>query len=163
MTQLAKDVCAAGLLLLALAAYSITLCFYLQALEHQLPLMLALAGTLVLAILQSVSARALRTTLYRLIATTMTFVVGVLIANEVRLEYVSMMVELATIPDITQAVGTEYASMATNKIVGYGGCFATGLLVARWIIGERGEQMISRLFGAQNDMASLCPHCNQPL
>jgi FtsH-binding integral membrane protein len=161
--QTTKDMCRVGLLLLAVGGYGIALHFYLGALERPFPLLLAFASSLVWAFVHDFSARRPRSALNRLAATAVVFLVGAIIAREVRLVYAEMVSEFVAIPDAAAVVGPDYLAMATNKLVGYGGCFAIGLLLARGIIGARCERLLAKFLGSSAVAPGSCPHCNQPI
>lgn len=56
----------------------------------------------------------------------------------------------------------EYLKAAQNRVVGYGGCFAVGLVTARMLLYKILVNVANRILVLPNYRGNVCPMCQQP-
>lgn len=145
--------------------YAWNLWDYLRSLQSPWPLFLAFMLSLILAVVHEVRHAFGRQALVNVTATVIGFAVAVLIAHQARDVYLGLVGDLNTAPEVDAFVhnwlGDDIVSAMTNRTVGYGGCYALGMTLARWVLHQRIRELLSRFF--IEPVLQRCPHCNQPL
>lgn len=158
-----RDGACVGLLCGAVLYYIHNLAGYLSAIHKPLLLMIGFSGSLVIALLHDLNQNSIRLSVVRGARTAIVFAVGIIAAHYLRDQYVEIRTVLANAPGALDFFGPEAYSALTNQFVGYGGCFALGLLAARWAISDRIERFLIRAFVLPESMPQTCPHCKQLL
>lgn len=152
-----------AILFLAAFVYGKSLIFYLHDLQHPWVMLYAFWMSLGLALLHVINVRAARVSLLRATTLTLSFCLAVWVAHEVRGWYLDALTIVISSPEAIEHIGSDYYGAMSNKAVGYGGCFAIGLLLVRWLIANRVESLLRKLFATKAYFPVMCEHCNQPI
>ncbi|TOB01122.1 hypothetical protein CGK14_23230 [Vibrio parahaemolyticus] len=123
--QLGRDVSTLALNVFGIFVYISLIWIYLHQLTLPEPLLFAFMFSLVFNIYYEFKAGVSRLTHVRILCTIIIFCVAAFLAQEIRGVYLTTMTELTNYENAEELIGQEYLKAAQNRVVGYGGCFAT--------------------------------------
>lgn len=162
--QLKRDFLCLALLGTAVLWYKHNLFIYLNDLQNPLFLAIGFAGSLVIAALWELNGHSFRIGMVRVTGIVLTFALGVLVAHWVRDTYVVLTAELSHAPtEFVEFVGHDVLSAMSNRAVGYGACFAVGMIMMRWTVGQFFPRVLTRLFLLPENRQTVCEHCKQTI
>ena len=152
-----------GFLLVGLSAggcalYWHELTIYLAGLQKPFPLELAFAGSLMLALIMELRHGLHRLVLVQATVTVIIFVAAVYLADHLRFFYMITINALRAEPLAKEVIGEEYYSVITNAAVGYGGCFAISITLARLCLWRVLRKILLGVF-AEDGASNICPCC----
>jgi hypothetical protein len=160
--QLGRDVSTLALNVFGIFVYISLIRIYLHQLTLPEPLLFALMFSLVFNIYYEFKAGISRLTHVRILCTIIIFCVAAFLAQEIRGVYLTTMTELTNYENAEELIGQEYLKAAQNRVVGYGGCFAVGLVTARMLLYKILVNVASRVLVLPNYRGNVCPMCQQP-
>jgi hypothetical protein len=151
-----------GLSLIAVAvvlfdAYHIALRMYISDLDRPLVVEWAFLGSAVIACGYEFNGAGWKISLVGCLATLSHFLVGVTLACWLRVHYMAAVAVIKAAPDFSDLVGRDVYTALTTRLVGYGGCFATGMLIARVTLGQRVRKLLLSYFAPWTQQP--CPTC----
>ncbi|WP_199030769.1 hypothetical protein [Ralstonia sp. ASV6] len=104
-----------------------------------------------------------RVTLIRIAATTATASLGVVFAHVVRDWYVGMLAEIPDTPEAVSVLGADLVAAFHNRVVGYGGCYALGMMATRWLLYRHVLGAFTSWVAPPPEVNAHCSHCGQPM
>lgn len=137
---------------------------YLRSLQSPWPLFLAFMLSLVLGVVHETYHAFGRQALVEATTTIIGFAVAVLIAHQVRTVYLGLMSDMSKMPTtfMRDWLGADMMAAMMNRTVGYGGCYAFGVTLSRWLLHKRIRTVLCRYF-VDPLQVQRCPHCNRPM
>lgn len=136
---------------------------YTGGMSHPFPLLLAFGSSWILALVMEIKVGIARSIAVRMVAVAMHFMIAIMVAQVLRSLYVEMIGELINAPGVSDFVGADYFALMTNKLIGYGGCFASGLLIVRLVLYKRLESALIEFLIRPEYRLTVCQYCQQPL
>ncbi len=156
-----RDLGCLSILVVAVAYYFQNLGGYLVALQKPMVLEIGFAGSLAISLLYDINRNNIRFSLIHATRTAIVFAVGVMVAHYLRDKYLILRDQIASIHELRELWGEDIHSALMNQVVGYGGCFALGMVSMRITIGRAIERGLIAVFVLPQLMPSTCPHCKQ--
>lgn len=95
------------------------------------------------------------------LATGLVFVIGTWTATWLRTGYVEMISEIKDNAEIAAYLGRDLHEALSARYVGYGGCFALGLLVMRLVLDRFARKGFTAMFIPLVERPTPCPCCGQ--
>lgn len=163
--QVARDVALASLIVLGAAGYHIALTHYLAGLDRPLILEIGFLSSLFVAWLYEFKAGVpSRYALVGCLAQAAAFVAGTLLAEALRLEYIQFISAIRDDAGFSELVGHDIHAALSARVVGFGGCFAVGLVGARLTVGGKlARRFLQHCFILPAAVVAACPCCGQPV
>lgn len=161
--QISRDIACATIFVAAGALYVENLISYLSGLNQPGWLILAFVGSLGIALFHETTGGIRRLSLVHAAAVTLTFALGVPLAHWLRDFYMGMLGSLAEVPEAVTFIGADNYAAMTNRTIGYGSCFAMGLMLVRWCVHKHVAALLVRILICSENIPVICPHCQQPM
>lgn len=159
LPRLAIDAASGVLLACSLAWYAHNLDAYLGDLARNWAMVAGFWCSLILAIWRECRFSHCRFSVARVTATCTLFAASLLLAQCLRGEYAQMRNLLCNEPALVALLGAETVDAMSNRVVGFGGCFALSLLVLHWTLdGFLAHHYVRRLVPTSG-LPAACPHC----
>lgn len=160
--QLARDIALAIVWTLAGVTYHRILHDYLSALDRPFVFEAAFLFSLLMAYFYELRSDApWRMRLIGCCTTTLVFLAGAWLGTWFRAEYLQFLGEVKGNTNFINLVGDDLYAVFTARAVGYAGCFAVGLMVARLTIRSIVSKALNRLLLIQSNRPMACPCCGQ--
>lgn len=131
---------------------------YLSSLQRPIPLEFTFLFSLALSVLMHLRYGLGRFVAVELTATVLVFTFGILIAEQLRIQYLSLSSFITSQPKIEDMIGTDYYTALTNPAIGYGSCFAMGLSFSRLFIWRKVRGILRTIF-MRDCSEQGCPCC----
>lgn len=155
-----RDAISLIIFITGLLSYNHYLIIYLGGLQQPLIMLSALWVSLAVASFNEINFKSsLRINAVKINAMVIIFVLGVLLAQEVRTEYIALMSEIKGDPELIRILGADLASAFSNKAIGYGGCFAAGLSLPRLALYKLINKLLVHLTLEVHDREVPCKLC----
>lgn len=161
--QVSRDIACVAIFVAAGVLYVENLISYLSGLNQPGWLILAFVGSLGIALFHETKDGIRRLSLVHAAAVTLTFALGVPLAHWLREFYIGMLDSLANVPEAVIFIGADNYAAMTNRTVGYGSCFAMGLMLVRWCAHKHVAALLVRILICSENIPAICPHCQQPM
>lgn len=159
--QPGRDLACVIIFIVAVVYYFHNLTDYLSAVQKPMLLEIGFAGSLVIALLYDLNRNSVRFSLVHATRTAILFGLGVSVAHYLRDQYLNLRAELTNIHELREFMSEDVFSALMNPVVGYGGCFAVGMVFMRLALGRSIERGLTTAFVMPKFMPSICPHCDQ--
>ncbi len=162
-SQFRRDVALVALLVVVVAAYLRVLSEYLHGLDRPLIVEIGFVASFAIACTYEFKAGVRwRVALIGCLSTGLVFLGGAWLAQWFRGEYVELVELMKDDVAFAEWVGKDLHAAFTARMVGYGGCFAVGLLVLRMTVGRNSVRgLLQRTFLLSSNLT--CPCCGKPI
>lgn len=138
-------------------AYHFVLKMYLVDLDRPLVMEFVFIGSAIIACLYEFNGGSWKVNLSGCLATLTLFAVGALLACWLRVQYMEFVAAIKAAPDFSDVVGRDVYHALTARAVGYGGCYAIGMLIARTTLAKWTRRRITSYFAPVTQKS--CPTC----
>ena len=164
-SQLTRDVALVAAFLVVVATYLHVLSQYLHGLDRPLIVEIGFVASFVIACTYELKAGVgWRIALIGCLSTGLVFLGGAWLAQWFRGEYVELLELVKDDAAFAEWVGKDLHAAFTARMVGYGGCFALGLLLMRMTVGRASvRRLLQRAFVLPTNLPSNCPCCGKPI
>lgn len=142
-------------------AYHVSMQVYLQDLDKPLLLEIGFFSSLALACSYELKNADRKYAAMGCLATGLVFVFGTWMAIWLRIEYLQMISQIKDNAEIAAYVGRDLHEALSARYVGYGGCFALGLLLTRLVLDRLARKGFVAIFIPPMDRPAPCPCCGQ--
>lgn len=164
-TQALRDIAMMLLFVAAAIIYHLALRKYLSGLDRPIYAELGFLSSLAIACLYDLRAQWFRIGLLESLVTSVFFACAVWIAGFLRIEYIEVLKGLdqsiADSSDVAEFIGRDLHGALSTRYIGYGGCFAVGLLISRLALRSSLRAYFTKLFILPSNRQVNCPHCGQ--
>jgi hypothetical protein len=160
-SQLMRDIFLYFFISVAAVLYHHLLQIYLRGLDKPLVLELGFLSSLAIACAYHFKGAKWRYALVACLATAVVFDFGAWMAQFFRREYIEFLDQFKNDGTFVEFIGRDLHAALTARYVGYGGCFALGLLLARITIGRLINGPLNSFFISPENRAKSCPCCGQ--
>lgn len=144
-------------ILFMLEVYARSLKIYLADLDRPLFMECAFLGSAFIACFYEFKGFVWKVSLTGCLVTLCLFAVGTMLACWLRVHYVEFVTAIKTTPELADVVGRDVYQALTARVVGYGGCFAAGMLIARLMLAKWIRKLMLSYFAPHSQ--SACPTC----
>jgi len=159
--QSARDAACLLFLAVSLAWYCHNLRNYLAEIGSPWIIVSGFWMSLTLAVLHEWKFPLVRMSFAKIVATSVMFAIGVLLAQYLRMQYVDFVHATFATPELSAFFGEDVAAAMRNRVVGFGGCYALALMLMRWVAYKPMLRMCVECFVPAESRQSTCPHCGQ--
>lgn len=163
ISQPIRDACALLLLLIVVFFYHCSLRYYLRGLDRPLVLEVSFFVSLLIACAYEIKGGLpWRLVVVGCLMNGLVFWGGAWSAEWFRTEYVSFISMVKDDQEFVAWIGEDLHSAFTARVVGYGGCFALGLLVMRLTVGRAFvRKLLTSALILPVHRPSVCPCCGR--
>ncbi len=162
-TQAYRDLVCGLVVLAATLFYARGLVLFTRDLQRPWLLVTAFGSSLLVALVYDCNSASLRFSLVRASRTGVVFAIGILVASWVRLWYVNVLGDLLQVGEVRAFLGDDFYAAVSNRVVGYGGAFAIGMVLVRSTLWRVVERVAMAAFVLPENAPKVCPHCLQPV
>lgn len=148
------------LILIGLMVYNYVINHYLIDLHQPLLIKIGFWLSLLIAMYHEIKV-SYQYSLVNIGAIVILFIISVTFANVLRFEYIGLTYEVSHTPEIMTLIGTDVLEMCRNRVIGYGGCFALGVLIIRITLYKLVTEAFVKWFVDQQYRPEVCSHCQQ--
>ena len=136
---------------------------YLSGLQKPLLLTIAFGISLMVSSVFEIRHHRGREGIAAVAPTAILFAAGVLLAHYLRHYYINLLAHIDDIKGAAELIGPEYLSLASSKVIGYGGAYGFGLILVRLIGRTSLLNLLTEHLILPEYRTETCHHCQQEI
>lgn len=150
------------LLTIGLVAMYLTLMkLYLHGLDKPLLLEVGFLASFVFACSYEIKGVSWTYAAIGCLTTSFVYAIGMWMAIWLRAEYASFVLDMKESAEFAAFVGRDLYEAMSARVVGFGGCFALGVLLVRFVLARVARKCFIAMFVPRVERPAPCPCCGQ--